>query len=30
MLFIELPVEILMKILNYMSFKEISHLRMVS
>ena len=30
MLFIELPAEILFKILSYMSFKEISHLRMVS
>ena len=29
MLFIELPAEILFKILSYMSFKEISHLRMV-
>ena len=29
-LFIKLPSEILVKILSYMSFKEISHLRMVS
>lgn len=29
MLLVELPAEILFKILNYMSFKEISHLRMV-
>ena len=29
-LIVELPAEILVKILNYMSFKEISHLRMVS
>jgi len=30
MLIVELPAEILFKILNYMSFKEISYLRMVS
>ena len=29
MLIVELPAEILFKILNYMSFKEISYLRMV-
>ena len=30
MLIVELPAEILFKILSYMSFKEISYLRMVS
>ena len=30
LLLVELPAELLYKILNYMSFKEISHLRMVS